>query len=150
MVVQRVVGVTGALVIVMAFVVAAALVAIGMATPDGTHPIFYLGLALLGGGAMCLLLSGVGSTMARSREATVWALDRQFFASVRRMVLVAWIIAIVVDVVGSLIVVRVQRVPDEPVPLSTGTLVSTFGVAVLTVVVTGVNSFVTRRLVPRM
>lgn len=150
MLVRRVVGVTGALVTVMAFAVTAGLVGIGMSTPDGTHPFFYIALAFFGGGAMSLLLSGVGAVMARSHEPTIWTLDRQFFNSVRRLVLGTWIFTIVVDVVGVLIVVRVQRVPSAPVPLSTGTVVSTFVVAVLTVVVAGTNSFVTRRHVPRM
>lgn len=150
MVVQRVVGVIGALTIFMAFVVAAALFAIGMATPDDTHPFFYIALAFLGGGAMTLLLSGVGSVMARHHEPTIWVLDRQFFTSVRRMVLVAWILAIVTDALGCLIVLGVQQVPDLPTPLSVGTLTSTFIVALLTVVFTGVNYLVTRRLVPRM
>jgi hypothetical protein len=150
MVVQRVVGVTGTLVIVMSFAVTAGLAGIGMSTPEGTHPFFYIALAFFGGGAMSLLLSGVGAVMARSHEPTIWTLDRQFFDSVRRLVLGTWIFTIVVTVIGCLIVLRVQRVPDAPAPLGTGTVVSTFVVAVLTVVVTGVNSFVTRRLVPRM
>jgi hypothetical protein len=149
MVVQRGAGVIGALAISVAMLAALALVWVGVAVPVGTHPFFYIALAFFGGGAMSLLLSGVGAAMARSREPTVWALDRQFFASVRRLVLAAWIVAIIADVLGCLIVLAVNGVRVGPTPLSVGALIITFLVGGTTVVCAGVSSFVMRRLIPR-
>jgi hypothetical protein len=149
MLVARGAGVIGALAISVAFLATLALVWVGVAVPVGTHPFFYIALAFFGGGAMSLLLSGVGAAMARSHEPTIWELDRQFFASVRRLVLAAWIVAIVVDILGCLIVLAVNGVRVGPTPLSAGAFIITFLVAGTTVVCAGVSSFVVRRLIPR-
>jgi hypothetical protein len=149
MVIHRGAGVIGALAISVALLAVVTLVWVGAAVPVGTHPFFYIALAFFGGSAMSLLLSGVGATMARSREPTVWVLDQQFFASIRRLVLTAWIVAIATDVIGFLIVLAVSGVRVGPTPLSAGVLTVTFLVGVVTLVCAGVSSFVVRRLIPR-
>lgn len=149
MILHRGAGVVGALAISVALLAVVALVWVGMAVPTGTHPFFYIALAVFGGSEMSLLLSGVGAAMSRSREATVWVLDQQFFAGVRRLVLTAWILAIVTEVLGFLIVLAVNGVRTASAPLSTGTLTVTFLVGAATLVCAGMSSFVIRRLIPR-
>jgi hypothetical protein len=149
MILHRGAGVVGALAISVALLAVVALVWVGMDVPAGTHPFFYIALACFGGSEMGLLLSGAVSVMARSREPTIWVLDQQFFASVRRAVLTAWILVIVSEVLGFLIVLAVNGVRTGAAPLSAGTLTVTFFVGAATLVCATMSSFVIRRLIPR-
>jgi hypothetical protein len=122
------------------------LVGLGMAAPRGTDPFFYFALILFGGGAFGLLFAGVGALFARARTPTVPALDREFFAGVRRLVLAMWLCAVATDALGVLVVLAAR---GGPPPLSTGTLIVAFTVAAVTVICAGVSSVVMRRLLPR-
>jgi hypothetical protein len=121
------------------------LVGLGLTPPQGIDPFFYFPLILFGGGAFGLLCAGVGAVSARTRTPTVPALDREFFAGVRRLVLAMWLCTLVLDTLGALLMVAIR---SGPPPLSTGTLVVAFTVAAVTVVCAGVTSVVMRRLLP--
>lgn len=71
----------------VAVVVLVALVWLGVAAPTDTHPLFYFGLIFLGGGALGLLLAGVGAAAAGSRAPTAPETDLRFFQGIRRLVL---------------------------------------------------------------
>lgn len=122
------------------------LVGLGLAAPMGTDPFFYFALILFGGGAFGLLFVGVGALFARARTPTVPALDREFFAGVRRMALAIWLCAVATDGLGVLVVLAIK---GGPPPLGTGLLIVAFTVAAVTVVCAGVASVVMRRLLPR-
>jgi hypothetical protein len=125
------------------------LVGLGMAAPKGTHPFFYIGLGLFGGGAFGLLLAGVGALFARDRTPTVPVRDQDFFAGVRRMILAMWIFAMVTDALGILTLLAITGGRGGTTPLSTGTLIVAFTAAAATVICAGVTSVVMRRLLPR-
>lgn len=125
------------------------LVGLGLTAPEGTDPFFYLALGLCGASAFALLLAGIGALFARDRTPTLPALDRQFFAGVRRMVLAMWLCAVVTDALGILILLAIKGGTGGAPPLSWSALVVAFTVAAVTVVCAWVTSVVMRRVLPR-
>jgi hypothetical protein len=127
----------------------AALVWLGTAAPTGTHPLFYFGLILLGGGALALMFAGMGGITVRSRASEGQPLDSRFTAGIRRLALAMWLCALVSDALGSLIVLVIANGRGGKTPLGTHMLLIAFVLAAITVVCTGLASVVLRRLVPR-
>ncbi|WP_245787247.1 hypothetical protein [Amycolatopsis saalfeldensis] len=121
-----------------------ALAWLGLASPSGTHPLFYFGLIFLGAGAFALLLSGIGA-LTSSRIAARQPLPN----GVRTLLLAMWLCAIVVDIFGCLIVLAVSGGRGNTTPLSTTALVAVFVTAALTVACATVASFTLRRRLPR-
>ena len=78
----------------VAILVLVVLTSLGIAAPVDTHPFFYFGLILFGGGAVGLLFAGVGALFAGSRTPTVPSLDLASFAETRRMALAMWLCAL--------------------------------------------------------
>ena len=122
-----------------------ALAWVGLASPAGTHPLFYFGLIFLGGGGFALLLSGVGALTTASRLTTRQPLPN----GVRALVLAMWLCSIVADVLGCLIVLAVTGGRGNTTPLSTAALAVVFVIAVVTVACAAVASFTLRRRLPR-
>ncbi|MEY7974183.1 hypothetical protein AB8O38_19485 [Saccharomonospora xinjiangensis] len=122
-----------------------ALIWLGVAAPIDTHPLFYFGLIFLGGGAMGLLLAGVGAMAARSHAST--AADLRSFQGIRRLVLAMWLCAVVADAVGVLVLLAIAGGRGST-PLSTTTLTVAFATAAITVICAGITSAVMRRVLP--
>ncbi|MGH3620693.1 MAG: hypothetical protein ACRDQ5_02760 [Sciscionella sp.] len=132
----------------VAVLVLVVLVWLGAAARAGTHPLFYFGLILLGGGAVSLLFAGVGALAVRSRISAGQRLDPRFVAGIRRLVLAMWLCALVLDVLGYLVVLVIAGGRGGTTPLGTGTLIIAFVAGACTVVCAGVTSFLMRRLLP--
>ncbi|MFD2422144.1 hypothetical protein [Amycolatopsis pigmentata] len=126
------------------------LIALGMTAPKGTDPFFYLALGLCGAGAVALLLAGIGALFARDRTPTLPAMDREFFAGVRRMVLAMWLCAVVTDALGILLLLAIKGGTGGAPPLGRVTLGVAYTVAAVTVICAGVSSIAMRRLLPRV
>ncbi|WP_247648684.1 hypothetical protein [Saccharomonospora xinjiangensis] len=122
-----------------------ALIWLGVAAPTDTHPLFYFGLIFLGGGAMGLLLAGVGAMAARSRAST--SADFRSFQGIRRLVLAMWLCTVVADALGVLVLLAIAGGRGST-PLSTSTLAVAFATAAITVVGAGFTSAVMRRVLP--
>lgn len=132
----------------VAVLVLVVLVWLGATARAGTHPLFYFGLILLGGGAVSLLFAGVGVLAVRSRISAGQRLEPRFAAGIRRLVLAMWLCALVLDVLGYLVVLVIAGGRGGTTPLATGTLVIAFVAGAGTVVCAGVASFLMRRLLP--
>jgi hypothetical protein len=132
----------------VAILVLVVLTSLGIAAPVDTHPFFYFGLILFGGGAVGLLFAGVGALFAGSRTPTVPSLDLAFFAGTRRMVLAMWLCALVTDALGVLVMLAIAGGRGST-PVGTGTVITTFAAGAVTVVCAGVTSVVMRRRLPR-
>ncbi|WP_431879710.1 hypothetical protein [Amycolatopsis sacchari] len=125
------------------------LVTLGLTAPTGTHPFFYLGLACQGGGAASLLFGGVGVVVARDRTPTIPALDAEFFAGVRRLVLAMWWCALVTNALGILIMLSIADGAGGDAPIPAPRLAATFAVAVVTMATATTTSVSMRRILPR-
>jgi len=134
--------------ITVAILVIVVLTSLGIAAPVDTHPFFYFGLILFGGGAVGLLFAGIGALFAGSRTPTVSSSDLVFFTGIRRLVLAMWLCALVADALGVLVVLAIANGRGST-PLASGTLITTFAAGVVTVACAGVTSVVMRRLLPR-
>lgn len=132
----------------VAFLVLVALVWLGIAAPPDTHPLFYFGLIFLGGGALGLLLAGVGAATAGSRVPVAPEPDLRFFQGIRRLVLAMWLCAMIIDALGVLVVLAIAGGRGST-PLSTGAAIVAFVAAAVTVVCAGIASVVMRRVLPR-
>lgn len=137
----------GTVLLWVAVLVVVALVWLGFAAPVDTHPLFYFGLILFGGGAVALLFSGVGAAAAGSRSLTTPELDLQFFAGIRRLVLAMLLCAVVIDVFGVLVMLAIAGGRGST-PLSTGSLAVAFAAAAITVVCAAITSVVMRHQLP--
>ena len=133
----------------VAVVVLVALVWLGTVAPTGTHPFFYFGLILLGGAALSLLSAGVGGIVVRSRASAGLRLDPRLVAGTRRLVLAMWLCALVLDALGSLIVLVIANGRGDTTPLGAHILAIAFFLAAATVVCAGITSYVLRRVLPR-
>jgi hypothetical protein len=138
----------GGISISVAILVLVVLTSLGITAPVDTHPFFYFGLILFGGGAVGLLFAGIGALIAGSRTPMVPSADLVFFTGIRRMVLAMWLCALVADALGVLVVLAIAGGRGST-PLRTGTLITTFAAGVVTVVCAGVTSVVMRRRLPR-
>lgn len=133
----------------VAVLVLVALVWLGTAAPTGTHPLFYLGLILLGGGALSLLFAGIGGIAVRSRVSAGRQLDPRFTAGIRRLVLAMWLCSLVADALGCLIVLVIANGRGGTAPLGSHIQVMVFVLAAVTVACAGLACIVLRRLLPR-
>jgi hypothetical protein len=132
----------------VAVLVLVVLVWLGATAPTDTHPFFYFGLILFGGGAVALLFAGVGAVAAGSRTPVAPEPDLRFFAGIRRLVLAMWLCALVTDALGVLVVLAIAGGRGST-PLGTGALIVVFAAAAVTVVCAGMTSVVMRRMLPR-
>jgi hypothetical protein len=138
----------GGLPVGVSLAVLLALVWLGAAAPVGTHPLFYFGLIMLGGGALSLLFAGVGGLTIRSRV-SAGQLDAQFVAGIRRLTLAMLLCALVLDAVGCLIVLAVANGRGNTTPLDAPSLIIVFLLAAVTIAVAAITSFALRQLLPR-
>lgn len=138
----------GGLPVSVSLVVLVALVWLGAAAPAGTHPLFYFGLIMLGGGALSLLIDGAGGLATRSRI-SAGQLDARFVAGIRRLTLAMLLCVLVLDAFGCLIVLAIANGRGDRTPLGAPSLIIVFLLAVVTIAVTAITSLALRQLLPR-
>jgi len=119
------------------------------ATPSGANPFFYFGLCFFGGAAFSVLLGGIGALFARDRTPVLPALDIEFFAGIRRLMLAMSCRTVVMDALGLLLLPRTARGVGDTTPVGTGIVVVALVVAATTATCAALSAIVLRRHIPR-